>query len=60
MKNPFKKKVDLTPSIRREKESFAAYRKRRAKRNQLLKDKLKPKVKWDTSKLGTYERNKKK
>jgi hypothetical protein len=38
-----KKEEDLTPAIRREGESFEAYKKRRKKRNQLIKDKLKPK-----------------
>lgn len=53
MRNPFKKEVDLTPAIRGAKESFVKYKKRRAKRNQILKDKLKPKPFWNTSKKGT-------
>lgn len=43
MWNPFKKKNEIAPAVRGEKESFDAYKKRRAKRNRLIKDKLKPK-----------------
>lgn len=39
-------------------ESFEDYKTRRKKENEITKNKLKPKMYWDSPKLGTYIVNK--
>ena len=58
MINLLNKKEDLSPVVRGDKETIESFKKRRAERNQLITKKLKPRLVWDSSKLGTLIRPK--